>query len=111
MVEKAVMKRAIVVIALMFVFLFNTSCRKEQPYMNNAIITGADARMCPCCGGLMITFNGETRPYTGDYKLIENSSDLGITAKDSFPMYVKIDWKVDSTKTCNHIIITRWKRL
>ena len=75
--------------------------------MNDAIITGSDARTCVCCGGLMITFNGETRPYTGDFKLIENGVDLGITEKDTFPVYVKVDWKVDTTNSCNHIIITR----
>ena len=78
--------------------------------MNDAIITGSDMRMCVCCGGLMISFNGETRPYTGDFKLIENSTDLGITEKDTFPIYVKVDWKVDMTTVCNHIIVTRFKR-
>ena len=95
---------------LMFVLLLTTSYKKEKPYMNDAIITGDDARMCICCGGLMITFNGETRPYAGDFKLIENSADLGITEKDSFPIYVKVDWKTDTAKACNHIIITRFKR-
>jgi hypothetical protein len=94
----------------MFILLLTTSCKKEQPYMNDAIITGSDMRMCVCCGGLMITFNGETKPYTGDFKLIENSADLGITEKDTFPIYVKVDWKVDTTNICNHIIITRFKR-
>lgn len=78
--------------------------------MNDGIITGADARMCVCCGGLMITFNGETRPYVGDYKHIENSADLGITEKDTFPVYVKVDWKVDTKNACKPIIITRLKR-
>ena len=80
------------------------------PYMNDAIITGPDARACICCGGLMITFNGETRPYTGDFRLIENSGDIGITDKDKFPIYVKVDWKEDTTNVCNHIFITRIAR-
>jgi hypothetical protein len=75
--------------------------------MNDAIITGSDARTCICCEGLMITFNGEARPYTGDFKLIENGADFGITDNDTFPIYVKVDWKVDATNVCNHIIITR----
>ena len=79
--------------------------------MANGIITGSDARMCICCGGLMITFDGETRPYAGDFRLIENSADLGITEKDTFPIYVKVDWKVDTNNVCNHIIIIRFKRL
>lgn len=79
--------------------------------MNDAIITGYDARTCICCGGLMITFDGETRPYVGEFKLIENSSALGITAKDTFPIYVKVDWKIDATNVCNHILITKFARL
>ena len=75
--------------------------------MKDAIITGFDARMCICCGGLMITFNGETRPYIGEFKLIENSGDIGIKEDDRFPIYVKVDWKEDTTNVCNHIFITR----
>ena len=97
--------------AIIVLFLLPISCKKERPYMNDAIITGADMRMCPCCGGLMITFNGESKPYTGDFKLVENGADLGITDKDTFPIYVKVDWKADTTNICNHIIITRLKKL
>ncbi len=79
--------------------------------MNDAIITGSDARACICCGGLMITFNSDPRPYTGDFKLINNSAaDIGLTEKDTYPIYVKVDWKVDTTNVCNHIIITRIAR-
>lgn len=78
--------------------------------MNNAIITGADARTCICCGGLMITFNGETGAYTGDFRLIQNGGSIGITDKDKFPVYVKVDWKENTTNVCNTIIITRIAR-
>ncbi|HRH50466.1 MAG TPA: hypothetical protein PLP23_17035 [Panacibacter sp.] len=88
----------------------SVACKKEEPYMNDAIITGSDQRYCICCGGLMINFNGETRPYTGDFKLISNGADLGITEKDTFPLYVKVDWKNDTTKVCAHITITRIAR-
>lgn len=100
----------LITIILALFFFVNNSCKKEAPYMNDAIITGSDLRTCICCGGLMITFNGEVRPYTGDFKLIDNGGDLGITEKDSFPIYVKVDWKVDTTNVCNHIIITRVAR-
>ena len=86
------------------------SCKREAPFMNDAIITGADQRYCICCGGLMINFNGETRPYTGDFKLISNGADLGITEKDTFPIYVEVDWKNDDQHACAHIIITRIAR-
>ena len=79
--------------------------------MNDAVITGTDLRTCICCGGLMITFNGETKPYTGDFRLISNNTaDIGITDRDTFPMFVKVDWKEDKTNVCNHILITRIAR-
>jgi hypothetical protein len=58
----------------------------------------------------MITFNGEPKPYVGEYKLISNTGDLGINQKDSFPIYVKVEWKNDNTSVCPHIIITRIER-
>jgi hypothetical protein len=88
------------IILTLAAFLF-VSCKKETSFMNDAIITGSDARTCICCGGLMITFNGET---------IENGGDIGITDKDTFPIYVKVDWKEDTTNVCNHILITRIAR-
>jgi hypothetical protein len=91
--------------------LANMSCKKtEATFMDDATITGPDLRTCPCCGGLMITFNGETRPYTGDFKLIENGTQLGIKDNEAFPIFVKVDWKTDSTNICHHIIITRIAR-
>jgi len=89
------------------------SCKKSEtpsPFMNDGIITGPDVRACVCCGGLMINFNGDALPYSGEFRLIENGKDLGITDKDKFPIYVNVDWKTDMTNTCNHIIITRMAR-
>ena len=103
-------KTFLIVSVFMFVTFLSSSCKKESPYMTEAIITGSDARMCICCGGLMITFNGETRQYTGDFKLVTNGTDLGITDNDRFPIYLKVDWKTDTTTVCNRIIITRSTR-
>jgi hypothetical protein len=107
------MKKLSQLIFIIFCILFfiNSSCKKEVAFMNDAIITGSDARTCICCGGLMITFDGESRPYSGDFKLIDNPAvDLGIKEKDTFPIYVKVDWKVDTTNVCHHIIITKIAR-
>ena len=102
-------------IILAFLFLVNSSCQKQimpqVSYMNNAIITGYDLRACVCCGGLMITFDGTSKPYAGDFGLISNkAADIGITQADTFPIYVKIDWKKDTTNICNHILITKIAR-
>ena len=102
----------LIAIILTLFFFANNSCKKENPKevpnMHDAIITGSDMRACICCGGLMITFNGESKPYTGDFRLISNSAaDIGITQADTFPIYVNVDWKEDTTNVCNHILITR----
>ncbi len=80
--------------------------------MNDAILTGFDSRMCPCCGGLMITFNGETKPYTGEFFLIENDpSEFAINNNSSFPINVKVDWQSDTTKCSGNMIkITKFAR-
>jgi len=91
--------------------LTNSSCKKDDKYMSDAIITGYDGRMCMCCGGLMITFNGETEPYKGDFKLIDNSTEIGIRTNETFPVYVKVDWTPISDKCFgNYIKVTRLKR-
>jgi hypothetical protein len=71
--------------------------------MNNAIIVGEDLRTCPCCGGLKLTFNNAT-----NFKLIDTTiAQLGFAVTDTFPINVKIDWKIDTTNVCNYIIITK----
>lgn len=105
----------LIIIILTLFFFTNNSCKKETlkevPNMHDAIITGSDVRACICCGGLMITFDGEPKPYTEDFRLISNSAaDIGITQSDTFPIYVKVDWKEDTTNVCNHILITKIAR-
>ncbi|MGZ3952114.1 MAG: hypothetical protein ACXVBZ_11995 [Flavisolibacter sp.] len=87
------------------------SCKKDPAYMSDGIINGWDQRACVCCGGLMISFTGETAPYKGDFKLIYNSSDLDIKANDTFPIYVKLDWTADANICMgNYITVHRLKR-
>jgi hypothetical protein len=94
---------------LVLLLILSNSC-KEDSYMNEGIITGYDLRECACCGGPMITFTSDPKPYSAEFKLIENEADLGITDKDTFPIYVKVDWKESSAGACNRIIITRFVR-
>lgn len=97
---------------LMAILLASTlllSCKKEKPYMNNGVITGVDNRYCACCGGLMISFTGETIPYMGDFSLIDNPAITGISSTDKFPVYVKVDWK-QASDACNRITVTRIAR-
>jgi hypothetical protein len=103
------MKKSLIAITAIFLLVIN-SCKKETTSGYNAILTGFDLRMCECCGGLMINFNEETKPYTGNFKLIDNAADLGISENDKFPIYAKVEWKPDTTNACNHIIITKFER-
>ena len=107
----AAFRRFLPLIIVMAIFV---SCKKEDSYMNNGIITGLDARACPCCGGIMINFKGETEPYKGDFYLIQNSpSELGIDNNTKFPVYVSVDWKSEGCMvggTGNLIRVTRFKR-
>lgn len=91
--------------------LLTGACKKDKEPTFDAVITGYDPRLCACCGELMINFKGETRPFIGDFKLIDNSVDLGIGSSEKFPVYVKVDW-VGLPDKCvgNFIKITSLKR-
>ena len=95
------------------VCLLNISCKKNNdPHLIDAVITGSDARVCACCGGLMLTFNGETHPYTGTFFLIDNNpAELGIGNNESFPLLVKVDTSKSSVTCFNHFVhITKLER-
>jgi hypothetical protein len=91
--------------SLLFILLSGTRS------MADAILTGYDARSCACCGGLMVTFNGETQPYSGEFKLIKNTDAIGISSNARFPIHVELDWTTDSTKCFgNYITVTRIRK-
>lgn len=104
--------KAVIYLLVMISFSF-FSCRKGG-YMNDGVITGFDARACPCCGGLMINFKGETQPYRGEFYLIQNSpAEFGIDSNSVFPMYVKVDWTSEGCTVGalgNLIKITKYKK-
>lgn len=107
---KAFSRIILIVVSLIFL----VSCKKEDSYMNDGVITGFDTRACPCCGGMMINFKGETEPYRGDFYLIQNSpTEFGLDANTKFPVYVSVDWVNTGCMvggTGNLIRITRFKR-
>lgn len=98
-------------LAIFFILTIFISCRRNiSTYKSNAIITGFDKRMCICCGGLMINFNNDPTPYHSDFKLIFNSTMTGITAKDTFPINVYVEYKIDTTNLCKPIVLTKFVR-
>jgi len=74
-------------------------CHKEDNYnyKSNGKITGADSRMCPspCCGGWFI----EIDSLTYEFDSIPNNSNINLQ-KDSFPIFVKLDWKLSDKMDC-----------
>ena len=90
---------------IIFICFTDYSCKKNKQVLINAVITGMDARACPCCGGLMITFNGETKPYVGTFFLIDNNpADLGIGATERYPILVKVDTANNPLKCSNNFV-------
>ena len=91
------------------------SCKKDNlpdgVHTNDGIITGNDGRMCMTCGGLMLTFSEDPKPYTAPFLLINNEpTDLGISEFGPFPIYVNVDWKGDTTDGRQRITVTRLTR-
>lgn len=85
-------------------FIADISCRKSAKDENvvHAVITGYDPRMCACCGGLMINFDGQTDPgFSTDYYLIKNDpASLGITANTIFPVHANVTWTLETPAGC-----------
>ena len=52
----------------------------------------------------MITFNGETEPYKGDFKLIDNTAELGIGFNEPFPIPVEVEWESVPNKCSGEFI-------
>ena len=103
------MRSILILLAFSFTFLFS-SCTKESQTAD-AILTGFDGRYCICCGGLMITFYGETEPYKGEFKLIDNTSDMGIGFNEPFPIRVEVAWvSVPNKCSGNFIKVLSLKR-
>jgi hypothetical protein len=99
------MKQLILLLCLSVSLL---SCKKESTTVSDAVITGYDARLCACCGGLMINFENNPDPYTGTFYLInEMPANSGITTSSTFPIYLKVEWEKEPTKCPDHFINIR----
>ena len=93
-----------VFIAMIFVFA-GLSCKKSSSKKSDAVqavITGYDPRMCACCGGLMINFEGITHPVISpDYYQVKNDPEaLGITSSMSFPVFADVTWVLEAAPGC-----------
>jgi hypothetical protein len=92
--------------AILFVII---CCHKENSneYKSHGIITGPDIRACVCCGGWFIKI--DTILY--EFDTLPVNSDINLE-KETFPVYVKLDWRFPDTGYCpgNKIIVIRIKK-
>jgi hypothetical protein len=75
----------------LFLTLFTiVSCRKEKPQLieDDAVLTGFDARLCPCCGGWFIEI--EDTIWRFDNTPAVSNVDLNAHV---YPLPVKVIWK------------------
>ena len=79
-----------------------TLCQKgEDNLKSSGIITGPDLRDCACCGGWYVTI--DTTDYEFDSLPVNSNIDLG---KETFPVYVKLDWQLSDRLPCPEKWIT-----
>ena len=62
---------------------------------STAVVTGADIRMCACCGGWFVTIDSII--YQFDALPSGSTVDL---QKETFPLPVKIDWQLSDQAAC-----------
>ena len=92
---KTIFVSALVILAGFTLLLF--SCRKDPAILDNAIITGNDMRMCPCCGGIMITFSNNPSPYQATFYDIDSVAPNSVISDTmTFPKYVRVKWHFES---------------
>jgi hypothetical protein len=101
--------KATIIVGICTLFISLTFCHKEHytDYASSGIITGPDIRMCACCGGWFIQIDSTTY----EFDALPDSSDINLE-KETFPVYVKLDWQLAGTESCpaNKIIIQSIKK-
>jgi hypothetical protein len=94
---------------LLFIIVVPFSCQKEKPFENIGVITGEDASMCVCCGGLFFHFTniGDTTN-----KRLVNPEICLLPNNPKFPVYVELDWEQQHSPGCGPMIkIVRYRFL
>jgi hypothetical protein len=92
-------------IALIIGIIVGWSCcnmGSNTNFKSKGIITGADPRMCMCCGGWKIIIDS----VTYNFDSIPSSSNFTLQ-KETFPIVVRLDWELKSQGCSNWITIQR----
>jgi hypothetical protein len=94
------------ILLLIVACLLHLSCQKTRieakPFQNLGVITGVDARLCPCdvscpfvCGTLIFHFTDTV--YTANIPL-DNPGIFNLSSGSHFPVFVKVNWQ--NTSRC-----------
>lgn len=103
------MKRLLPIAALLA--LFFTSCSKNElrkdpdTTQSEAVITGIDYTECGCCGGYIFSIVANPA-YGRDFLTLNLPAGSGIDENTKFPVYVTMNWKMDTSYCNNRIIVT-----
>jgi len=81
--------------AFLLISLFGCKKQNTNDFQSTGIITGADYKMCACCGGWYIQIDNIT--YTFDTLPVGSTIDL---QNATFPITVKLEWKLSTKPTC-----------
>ena len=80
-------------------------CHKDNDdYKSKGKILGPDFTMCICCGGYYIQID----TLTYEFDALPNNASINLQ-KDTFPIFVKLDWQLSPKTACpnNRITIQR----
>jgi hypothetical protein len=107
------MKKSLLLFAALALSL--TACKKDEPYMTDAVLTGYDLRNCACCGGLLLNMGNAVLKYSSEYYFVDQyPASFVIDSTTIFPVYVRISWKYTTDPPCgdtaHHITITSMER-
>jgi hypothetical protein len=94
---------------LLLAVIFLYACHKDSQYQDAATIIGSDPRTGPCTGGTFILIDGHPNPHSsnGYFDIGDIPESFRI---DSYPIKVKLDWKVSDKCFGNYVDISRIKR-
>jgi len=83
----------------------NQQLLENVKFLNStALVTGADIRMCACCGGWFVTIDG----IIYQFDTLPDGSTVDLQ-KETFPVTVKMDWQISDQAACPNkkIIVQR----
>jgi hypothetical protein len=103
---------------LLVVCSWHFSCKKSvqdaNPFQNNGVITGMDARLCPCavacpcaCGTLIFHFTDTV--YTANIP-IDNPGIFNLSSNTQYPVYVRVNWQNTTRCGVTAIKITNFEK-